>query len=79
MGMTELARHHPRRGSISVGIRVGAPAEPRQGFHHSFPATHNTPATKNGIRKEDDGVTESAAHAVVEELHIRFGLEAFGY
>ena len=29
MGMTEHARHHPRRGSISVGIRVGAPAEPR--------------------------------------------------
>ena len=40
------------RGSISVGIRVGAPAEPRQGFHHHFLTTHATPTTKNGSRKK---------------------------
>ena len=31
MGMTEHARHHPRRGSISVGIRVGVPQNPVRG------------------------------------------------
>ena len=57
MGRGRHVPSHPQnlvRGSISVA-RCGPPrcsAEPRQGFHHHFPTTHTTPATKNGSRKK---------------------------
>ena len=45
---------NPVRGSMSVARcgPHGVSAEPRQGFHHNFPTTTITPATKNDSRKK---------------------------
>ena len=42
-----------------------------------FPRNARHPRHEERQQEEDDGVTEGVAHAVVEELHPRFGPEEF--
>ena len=50
------------------------------GVPSTFPHHNRHPRHEEQQQEEDDGVTEGVAHAVVEELHIRFGPEEFrGY
>ena len=42
-----------------------------------FPHHNRHPRREERQQEEDDGVTEGVAHAVVEELHPRFGPEEF--
>ena len=50
--------------------------EPR-GVPSPFPHHNRHPRHEERQQEEDDGVTEGVAHAVVEELHPRFGPEEF--
>ncbi len=42
-----------------------------------FPHQRHRPYHEERQQEEDDGVTEGVAHAVVKELHPRFGPEEF--
>ena len=47
------------------------------GVPSAFPHHNRRPRHEERQQKEDDGVAEGVAHAIVEELHPRFGPEEF--